>query len=115
MTKKVLMTPENKRVVIDTEKDEKIYNAPVNPPNTGTRYTEGTDVYRHVARSGNEYFYFYTWSMWQGSESSYELATKEELENFLIKKAGLGYWESPDDEEIRRFEEIGINIYVEDA
>lgn len=113
--KKILMTPEGKKVVIDVEKDEEIYSAPRNPPNTGTTYTSGTDLYRHVARSGNEYFYFYNWSMWQGTESSVELATRNEVERFLVKKAGSSGWDGIDDSDGERFKELGFDIYDETA
>lgn len=111
----VLRTPENKKVVINPREDEKIYGAPQNPPNTGLQFTRGTDVYRHVARSGREYYYFANWSMWQSESDSYELATKKEVEDFIIEQCGRGYWERPTESELERLNELGIHVLEEDA
>ena len=80
----ILLTQDEKKVKVDTSHDVNLYCAPHNPPNTGTKYTSGTDLYYHRARSGNEYFYTHYWSMWQGSEEVFELITKKEAEKFLI-------------------------------
>lgn len=92
MSKHILMTPDGKRVVISPD-DPTLYDAPHNPPNTGTRYTSGTDLRAHRARSGNVYFYLYHWSMWQGTDCRYELITKDQAEKFLLEKAGLAGWD----------------------
>jgi len=83
----VLKTPEGKKVVVDISHDECIYESPRNPPNTGTRYTDGTDLYAHKARSGMMYYYSYFWSMWQGVERSYSLMTSDEMREALIDHA----------------------------
>ena len=97
----ILITDDGKKVKIDTSSDVKLYSSPHNPPNTGTRYTAGTDLYFNRARSGNEYFYTYDWSMWQGSEDSYNLISKDEAEVFLLSvwNSQYGYLEM---EEIKK-------------
>jgi len=112
---KVLMAPDQKRVVINTEKDTLLYGAPKNPPNTGTTYTRGTDLYEHKSRSGNIYYYFRHWSMWQGEETSYELISREEAEEFLTEKAGLGDWAGLTDEDYDRLKQHGFDLLQEDA
>jgi len=115
MTIKVLMTPDGKKVVINTEKDVCLYSAPHNPPNTGTTYTRGTDLYAHKARSGNIYYYYVHWSMWQGEQTSYELISREEAEKFLLKKASLGGWAGLDEEDFELLKEHGFDLLQEDA
>ena len=114
MSKTVLMTPDAKRVVVDPKIDQEIYRAPRNPPDTGTQYLSGTDIHAHKARSGKIYFYAYNWSMWQGTETSIELLTRNEVEDFLIAKAGLAGWGRIDESEAKRLEEeFGFEIYTE--
>jgi hypothetical protein len=84
----ILMTPEGKRVKINTKTDKCLYDAPHNPPNTGTDYTRGTDLYAHKARSGQWYFYTYYWSMWQGEGSNLELISEDEAKDFVLERAG---------------------------
>ena len=115
MAKHVLRTQDGKKAVIDATKDAALYRAPVNPPNTGTRYTSGTDLLAHTARSGTVYFYLYRWSMWQGSEDSFELIDKETAEAFLTKKAGLAGWATLDEREIETAKEYGFDILEETA
>jgi hypothetical protein len=111
----VLKTPEGKKVVCNTGTDEILYKAPINPPNTGTAYTRGTDLYTHVSRSGNRYFYFRHWSMWQGEEGSYELISSEEAKNFLLDKMHGGYWAGLEDSELERAKELFPDFLEEDA
>ena len=85
----LLRTPEGKKLVVNLQVDECLYDAPHNPTNTGTRYTSGTDLYAHKSRSGNIYFYSYDWSMWQGTEDSYTLLTEDETKDFLLNKASI--------------------------
>lgn len=115
MTKRVLKTPDGKRVVIDPSTDKKLYDSPANPPNTGSTYTRGTDLYAHKARSGTMYFYFSHWSMWESEEGSHQLVDKEEAENFLIEKAGNTGWDSLTEYEIEIAEECGFEILKENA
>ena len=112
---KVLMTPENKRVVINTETDECLYSAPVNPPNTGTAYTTGTDMYRHIARSGKAYYYTYTWSLWQGACDQFTLITEDEAKQMLLEAAGWTGYSELSDFERQRIMEIFPGIFEEDA
>ena len=83
----LLRTPEGKKVVVNAREDACLYAAPHNPPNTGTSYTSGTDLHYHVSRSGNKYFYTYSWSMWQGTEVSYELLTEDDAREFILDRA----------------------------
>jgi hypothetical protein len=87
MLYQLLMTPEGKKLQVSLEKDATLYVAPHNPPNTGTAYTSGTDLYCHKARSGKVYFYTYFWSMWQGVEDSYQLISEDEAKTFVLQKA----------------------------
>jgi hypothetical protein len=111
----ILKTPEGKVVRVDTDRDEKLYRAPVNPPNTGDTYTRGTDLYRHVARSGRAYYYFIHWSMWQGEEPSIELASEQRAKEFLIEKAGVAGAAKLSDKEMKRAEELFPGIFDETA
>jgi hypothetical protein len=111
----VLKTPEGKVVKVNTEKDECVYSAPRNPPNTGTAYTRGSDLYIHLARSGQRYFYVVKWSMWQGDEGSVHLVDEEEARNFLIDKAGLTGWARLTESEMERVEELFPGIFDETA
>ena len=114
MSKKVVLkTPEEKIVVVNLRTDEQLYAAPQNPPNTGTAYLTGTDLYRHVARSGRAYYYLYHWSMWQGSVDTYNLISEDEAKAFLIKKAGGSCWTRPSEEEMKRIEEVFPGIFDE--
>lgn len=109
----LLMTPDGKKVAINPRGDPEIYSAPHNPPNTGTAYTSGTDLLAHKARSGKVYFYTYHWSMWEGTQSSYNLLTDEEAKQFILEKAqGTGYNGLSD---VERAEEYFPGIFAEDA
>lgn len=115
MAKKILKTPDGKKVVIDMTKDSCIYEAPMNPPNTGTRFTRGENLYAHKAQSGDTYFYIHEWSMWQGAVSSNRLVSKQYAEDFLIDKAGnIGDDELTDDD-IKKAEQFGFNLFEETA
>jgi hypothetical protein len=83
----VLKTPNGKKIVVNIFHDECIFESPRNPPNTGSRYTNGTDLYAHKARSGTMYYYSHFWSMWQGVEQSYSLMTFDEMREALIDHA----------------------------
>jgi hypothetical protein len=113
--KKVLLTEEGKKVVIDTKQDARLYESPQNPPNTGTRYTRGTNLYCHETKNKNKYFYFYSWSMWQGEGGEIVLCSKKEAEDFLIEKAGNVGWDSLDDTEYEYLEKYGFNLLEENA
>jgi hypothetical protein len=111
----VLMTPEGKRVVIEPLSDLKLYDSPNNPPNTGQAYTRGTDLYVHKARSGNLYYYLYSWSMWQGEEEDYRLVTPDEARDFLLACAGYSGHAELTDDELTLAEEYFPGIFEEDA
>lgn len=97
---------EKGNIVLDTTKDEELYAAPENPPNTGSQYTRGVDLLMHETRKGNKFFYKRYWSMWQGEEGSIELITEQEAIDFFVHKTQQGYIESPHESYIARFAEI---------
>jgi len=111
----VLQTNDGKKVVTKPATDPTLYDAPHNPPNTGTKYTRGIDLKVHKARSGVDYFYFYHWSMWQGEDSNYYLCTNKEAEQFLLDKMAGGYHDRPSPEEVELASEYGINLLEETA
>jgi hypothetical protein len=111
----VLKNPEGKKVVISPKSDECLYSAPVNPPNTGTRYTEGTDLYRHVAKSGAVYYYLHEWSMWQGTMDRYNLISEQEAKDFLVEAAGWFGYAKLSDSEAKRAQELWPGLLDEDA
>jgi len=110
----VMKTPEGKRVVT-SEKDVCLYSAPRNPPNTGTRYTAGTDLFAHRAKSGKLYFYTYSWSMWQGEEPEYTLVSEEKAKEFILKRAGLTGWPEISNTEKEKILEIWPDFFEETA
>ncbi len=114
MSKIVLLTDAGKKVVL-SDSDECLYKSPRNPPNTGTSYTSGEDLLLHKSRSGNVYYYIFSWSMWQGSVESYRLITEDEARAFLIEKAGYTGWAALDQDDIERVEELFPGIFEEDA
>ena len=83
----LLLTDDRKRVKIDMDRDTRLYSAPVNPPNTSLGYTSGRDLYMHKSRSGKNFYYIYSWSMWQGTESTFYLISEEEAKDFILEKA----------------------------
>ena len=113
--KRVLITPDSKRVVVDITTDVCLYQSPVNPPNTGTDYTRGTDLYAHKARSGNFYFFKSHWSLWQREDDSLELISRSEAESFLVEKASLVGHGSLDDSEIALISDFSFDIFQESA
>jgi len=111
----LLMTPEGKKVQVSIREDTCLYDAPHNPPNTGTAYTSGTNLYYHKARSGKGYYYTYFWSMWQGTEDHYELITEEEAKTFILERATTsGYIGSGVNDNVC-CELWGNNFFDEDA
>lgn len=110
----VLTTPEGKKVVTD-EKDVCLYSSARNPPNTGTAYTRGKDLYAHRAKSGKLYFYTYSWSMWQGEGHTYRLITEEEAQEFLLSRAELSDWNSISPAEKEKILEIWPDFFEETA
>ena len=110
----VLKTPDGKKVVVNRNTDECLYRAPQNV-NIGVDTTRGTDLYRHVSRKGNVYYYFYHWSMWQGETCVYTLIDEEEAKEFLLKLASKPYPVGLGDGERKRAEELFPDIFVEDA
>lgn len=112
---KHIFSDNGKRIVCDTSIDDQIYDAPHNPPNTGTRYTRGTDIYAHKAKSGAVYFYARHWSMWQGEEERVELMGADEVRDFFDARMNGDYHARPSDEEIAKLSEYGIELFDETA
>jgi len=100
----ILKTPDGK-VVRLSKNDIRLYEAPCNPPNTGQKYLSGTNLYVHKARSSNLYFYTVEWSLWQGSENTTTLISKQEAIDFMLDKMEGGYWVCPSDERIKTAKE----------
>ena len=111
---KILVT-EGKKVKIDTDEDVCLYKSPVNPPNTGTEYTRGRDLYVHESKSGNIYFYVHNWSMWEREEDHLFLVSKEAAKTLLLQKAAIIGWGEFSKEEIERAEQYFPGIFEEDA
>jgi len=112
----ILLTEDGKRVQINPRQDVKLYDAPNNPPNTGTAYTRGVDLYAHKARSGQWYFYFFSWSMWQGEGSGYTLASRENAILFLQEKATCTGWAELSKSDMERATEVfKEDVFSEDA
>lgn len=102
-------------VVLDPETDKRIYNAPCNPPNTGTTYTRGTDLYLHITRKGNKVFYLIHWSLWQGEGDSIELISEEQAKEFFREKTEASGWARPDEDEIAYAEKLWPDLFEETA
>ena len=111
----VLKTNDGKIVRVNPKTDTCLYSAPTNPPNTGLRYTRGSDLYMHIAQSKKRYFYILEWSMWQGEEENVYLVSEAEAKNFLIEKAGLSGWAQLSDSEMKQAEEVFPGIFDETA
>ena len=101
-------------VVLDSSKDTQLYESPHNPPNTGSTYTRGTDLYAHRSRKGNVFFYLIHWSMWQGEETRIQPIDLAEATSFL--RAAVGdYWNFGDDDNVKACREFGIELLEETA
>lgn len=115
MSKYIFTTHEGKRVVCDTNDDLQIYIAPRNPPNTGTKFTRGTDIYAHTAQSGTVFFYAQNWTMWQGEDESVELMTVEEVKDFFAGRLNGDSYGRPSETEISQLSDFGIELFEETA
>jgi len=111
----VLMTPEQKRVVVNLSADECLYESPHNLPATGPPFSSGTDLYAHMAQSGAIYYYTYAWSMKKGSKSEFNLLSEEDAKKFLIERAGLAGYEHLISKKDEKFEKYFPGIFDEDA
>jgi len=112
---KLLKTKEGKIVKVDMEKDTCLYQAPVNPPHTGTAFTRGTNLYAHKTEKGGLYFYAYDWTMWDKESDSIYLVSEKEAREFLIEKAGIMSWGGLNPEEMDTAEEFFPGIFEETA
>jgi hypothetical protein len=81
---RVLKTTDNKKIVIDVDKDDCIYE--------DRRYnaTRGVDLYAHKAKSEKVYLYMYRWSQWENEDVETELCTENEAADFLISRSANG-------------------------
>jgi len=113
--KKIVTEEDGTRWIADTQTDEALYTAPHNPPNTGSAYTRGTDLFVHKTRSHGLRYYTRGWSMWQGEQPDIIVPiTREEAEKFLVSHVG-DYWNFPSDEENTKLKEYGFDILQETA
>ncbi len=112
---KILKTPDGKRVKINPPTDICLYESPENPPNTGTVYTRGSDLFAHRARSSTWYFYIVHWSMWQGEEGRYQLVSEDRARNFILERASNVGWSEITDSEWERILEIFPDLEEENA
>lgn len=113
--KNVVQLENGKRAILDTKMDEKLYDSPHNPPNTDTRYTCGSDLFLHICKSGLRVFYLMNWSMWQGSETTLQVISESEAEEFFLDKLSGNEHIMPYDREIKRMAELGFNFLEETA
>ena len=112
----LLMTSDGKKVRVDMSKDIELYISPKNPPNTGTRYTSGTDLYAHKTNKGNWYYYQHKWTMWQGSEEAIVLIDEEDAQEFVLQKATSGNYQISDGVIREACEDLwGKDFFEEDA
>ncbi|WAC05310.1 MAG: hypothetical protein OS112_01390 [Methanoregula sp.] len=111
----VLMTPEQKKVVVNLSADECLYESPHNLPIKGSPSSSRTDLYAHMAQSGAIYYYTHTWSVKEGSKSVFNLLSEEAAKNFLIERAGLAGYEHLISKKDQKFEKYFPGIFEEDA
>ena len=81
---RVLKTADNKKIVIDVNKDDCIYE------DRRHNATRGVDLQAHKAKSGEIYFYLYRWSQWENEGAETDLCTKDEAEDFLVTRSANG-------------------------
>ena len=112
--KKIVEYPDGSTTVLNTATDAELYNSPRNPPNTGSRYTSGTDLQVHKTRNHGNQFYLVHWSMWQGTETTIEAITKELAINFLRESVG-DYWDFPSDGDLEILKQYDIDLMEETA
>jgi hypothetical protein len=111
---KIIRLEDGTKYVASPKKDVHVYAAPQNPPNTGSRYTSGTDLYAHATTKHGYQFYLYDWSMWQGSEDKIIHVTKDEAIKFLESVSG-DYNGFPDSDDLEELKEYGIDLAEETA
>jgi hypothetical protein len=112
--RKIVKYDDGTTTVLNTEKDAELYNSPRNPPNTGSRYTSGTDLQVHQTKTHGNQFYLVNWSMWQGTEMTIEAISKEQAIDFLRDNVG-DYWGFPDDGDLTTLKEYDIDLMEETA
>lgn len=112
--KKIVKYDDGTTTVLNTQDDDELYNAPLNPPNTGSTYTSGTDLQVHKTKKHGDQFYLKHWSMWQGVETRLEPITKDEAIEFLRNSVG-DYWGFPSDKDLENLKAYGIDLMEETA
>jgi hypothetical protein len=111
---RIIRLDDGTRYVADIKKDVQLYNAPSNPPNTGSKYTSGIDLHVHVTKKHGPQFYKYHWSMWQGTESWYQPVSRDEAIEFLEDMSD-DYNGFPDEDDLELLKEYGIDLVQETA
>jgi hypothetical protein len=112
----LLRTPEGKKVRVSMSNDINLYEAPKNPPNTGTAFTSGSDLYAHKARSGKWYFYLHKWSMWQGTDNTLTLISEDEAQERILEWATCGNDRISSSVDMEECEKLwGESFFEEDA
>ena len=111
----VLMTPEQKKVVVNLSADECLYKSPRNLPTAGSLFSSGVDLYAHTAQSGAIYYYTCAWSMLEGAKSEFNLITEESAKKFLIERAGLAGFDYLLYKKREKFEKFTPSAFEEDA
>lgn len=111
---KIIRLEDGTKYIANLKKDPRLYRSPQNPPNTGSRYTEGTDLYAHLTQNHGYQFYKYEWSMYQGSEDKVIPVTRDEAIQFL-ESVSDDYNDFPDSDDIENCKEFGIDLSEETA
>jgi len=98
---------DEKKVLLDTQKDEIIYDAHAAAwKRTGTDRgaTRGIDLYVHKCKDGTLVFYKYHWTRWQGEANYIEAITKDEAEQFVEENFDV----FTEDEDIEQLKRLGL-------
>lgn len=112
--KKIVVYDDGTTTVLNTKNDTELYTAPRNPPNTGSRYTSGTDLQVHETKTHGNQFYLVNWSMWQGTETTIDIISKDQAIEFVRDQVG-DYWGFPSDGDVKILKEYGIDLMEETA
>ncbi|MEM4067240.1 MAG: hypothetical protein QXV17_10335 [Candidatus Micrarchaeaceae archaeon] len=93
---------EKGKVVVDTEKDDLIYDAPTETADF-RGLTSGKDLYVHTTKKGDIVFYFHVWSRYESVPDRNELATKDEAMKYIAEQTQRGGVFMPSENEIQKF------------
>jgi len=81
-----LNTADNKVVVVQPRSDKCLFAAPRISVIRDKKMMDGIDLFYHRSRSGNEYYYLFSWSMNPEIKPKYELISKDQADQFLAEK-----------------------------